>query len=73
MKYKVDLESHLTAALQRKVPGPLSQVLISADGELAVFYMGDKHTTRKLSRYGKEFLCTGDVVLGSGESFLEPE
>jgi len=73
MRYKADLEHYLTAWLQGIEPGPLSRVVISDDGEFAVLHTAEKQTTRKLSHYGKEFLRTGDVVLATGESFLEPE
>ena len=73
MRYKAELEKILTAQLQMKEPGPLSQVAISDDGKYAVLQTAGRHRIQKLSKYGAEYLRNGEAVLVEGESFLEPE
>lgn len=73
MKYKTDLERILKATLQKNHP-LVSEVRISDDGVLAVIKVADKYMPRRLSPLGKRFLRSGsEIVLGEGESFLEPE
>jgi hypothetical protein len=72
LEHKRALENYLTQELRQREP--LSRVLISDDGTFAIVQIGDKQSRRNLSRYGKDFIRTGEpVTLGPGESFFETE
>jgi hypothetical protein len=72
MKYKKELEHHLTAELRMDSLDNSAYVLVSEDGETAVWHEHSK-TAHKLSHYAKEFMRTGETVwLAKGE-FYEHE
>jgi hypothetical protein len=74
MKYKKDLEHHLTTELRIDSLDPSAYVVVSEDGETAVWHEYSKQTTtRKLSHYAREFMRTGKLVWLAKGQFYEPE
>jgi hypothetical protein len=60
-RYQAELEQILTAELREK-QGGISLVRLSADGQFAIYNVGDRYTLRRLSPAAREFLNHGDTA-----------
>lgn len=60
-RYQAQLEQMLTEELRRQEEG-ISGVSLSADGQFAIYNVGDCYTLQRLSPAAREFLKHGDVA-----------